>query len=254
MSRSRISTFVAACFLWFGLFTSAEHPAQAVTCPAVDYDFLQNGWSPSDGSIAGFRSSIELRKNGSVCSPDGFASPWVGVQSNTNGGISQIGWDHESSLGYCRFWEYNDGHGYDSGPIDSRCGTDAAGAVRFYQVEDTYVAALHQHYYSIYDCGTADWSSCGELSGGPVVSDLGSVNAVAASEVDYGGTACTNDMMGTQTNPTNWGGNTIYIKGQKDFNGSWAIRSLSYSDLAGCGEYKSPLHTDGLFQVYDSNT
>jgi hypothetical protein len=87
--------------------------ATATTCPGTQvFGFLANTWLPSDGNVWGFRAPINLRKgshSGSVCiingSGDiGHADVWVGIEGA--GAISQIGWTHDGSMGYCRFYEW----------------------------------------------------------------------------------------------------------------------------------------------------
>lgn len=162
-----------------------------------------------------------------------------------------MGWDHEQGTGYCRFYEWNDGHGFDTGPIDSRCGSDAGGTTRFYKVEETYNPDTRVYYYSDYDCGTSGWSNCTDLSQGPSISDLGSVNSPVASETNYGGTACTDELMGSSSKTTLYGGGSEPIKGQKSFGGTYSTRPLVYIGPV-CSDYRSPTHSDSTFEVYDS--
>lgn len=69
----------------------------------------------------------------------------------------------------------------------------------------------------------------------------------------WGTTYCTNDFMGSFSEPTLFGGSDP-IKGQSNIGGSWAVRTLDYLDDAPCSQYVSTVHSDTSFLYYDSNT
>ena len=127
-------------------------------CPSPSYQFVYDEWSPTDGDIAGMRSPIQLRRTGDVCSPSGVLYEWVGTYNSATVEISQIGWAHYLPLGFCRF-TYWASSGSSSGVDFSRCGSDPAGTIRPYKIEETSYPS-GDYRYSIYDCGTSGW---GEL-------------------------------------------------------------------------------------------
>ena len=228
---------------------------EAQACPpSPNFDFLFEDWSPSDGLLSGFRAPIKLRKNGAVCTPDGHTDSWVGIESAL-GGLAQVGWTHDGTKGYCRFWQWFDASGGTTGPQLSRCQQDADGDVRLYKIQQWFNPDERTYHYGIYDCAEAGWGTCTQLNGGPSLAEMGSpvVGEVVAESSD-GGTQCINDLMGSQAQPTLFGGSDP-IKGQKSLGGSWQVRSLTYgtADLQ-CSEYVSPTHTDDTFRTYDSNT
>jgi hypothetical protein len=173
--------------------------------------------------------------------------------SGTGGGISQRGWIHLSGVGYCRFWEWNDNQGTDTDPKLQHCGDDAGGDRRFFKIEKLWIQAEHIYTYAIYDCGTSDWTTCTLDDAGPNSANFGNSIGTTDAEVHYGGANCTDDMLGSSNNQVQWGG-TPAITGMLNVGGSWYVKPLDYLDLAGCGQYKSPTHTDDTFNVYDSNT
>jgi hypothetical protein len=230
-------------------------PAQADSCPGqYDYGQLTNQWQPSDGDLAGFRSTIVLRTRGSVCSPDGFTADWVGVASQVNSGISQIGWSHYSGRGHCRFWFW------DNGTTNSNiqlydCDDALDGTVILFKVSKWYNSGTGQYYYAPYDCG-ASWSTCVAQAGGPSESKLGDVYGAVDSEVNYGGTNCLNRMEGSQNYRVRFGEvSTDPIKGQKSYGGAWGVKTLFTSTVGACtgygGDYVIGEHSDSNMKTYD---
>ncbi len=224
------------------------------TCPVnVNYDFIVDAWAPSNPPN-GVRSPIELRKNGDVCSPGpwtGAVYEWVGVYNNTGSGggaISQVGWTLTSGKGYCRFWYWDNGSGGNSGVNYSRCGQDGAGDVRLYKVEDTLVSGTHR--YSVWDCGTSGWSTCGNsLDQGPTVANLNPNEASAVTESPFG-VNCLQIIMGGSNHPTVYGGGLGDIKQQAAYNGAWTSHSLDYRPAA-CQHYDSGVHNDVKLTTHD---
>jgi len=205
----------------------------------------------------GLRAPISLRTgshSGSVCTLNGsgdvgHADVWVGIEGN--GAISQIGWTHDGTLGYCRFFEWFTSS-QNNPPVFSRCGTDSDNAERLYRIFEWFNPDNHTYYYGIYDCGTTDWSSCTSLSGGAPVSAIGSspIGAIDG-ESNYGGSGCVNDFMGSPTYRERFGETDDAIEGQAVNTGSFGVKSLTYHDLADCSHYGSDEHTDSTFRTYD---
>ena len=253
--RRALTAFLGVALGTVSWVLVAQRPAAAVTCPASpNFDFLTEHWDPSDHIIAGFRAPIVLRTRGSVCSPDGHVDNWVAVESlDGNGGISQIGWRHDAATGYCRFWEYNTDHGYDSGPRFYDCGLNSDGDEIWFKVEQWYNSSTDLYYWGMWDCG-GSWTSCTAKGGGPRTGYLGAVLGAVDAESNYGGSACTNLMMGSSGYRVRFGEGQSpdEIRGQRTFLGSYSVRSLTYYDQADCPDYASNEHTDSTFRTYDT--
>jgi hypothetical protein len=259
--RSRAFTppvlaIVALSLILLGRLTPAAADETWPACPAsTHYDFLGGAWTPTSNDITGFRAPIVLRIDSALCNsgnPAGATSVWVAVQSrDLNGGIVQIGWSHIQGVGYCRFWEYNNDHGYETHAQTYSCAGSDGDEVLF-KVSQWYSSQEDRYFWGMYDCGTADWSSCTLKSGGPTTTDVGDVFATPSSEVNYGGTGCTIEMMGSKNYRVRFGEGNDPMKGQKSFT-SWTVRSIDYSvDLSDCNvDYLSDEMTDSTFRTYD---
>jgi hypothetical protein len=241
---------LAMSLLWLILPATA---ASAVTCPpSPTFEFLSEHWEPSDHVVSGMRASIVLRKgshSGSVCTPDGHTDAWVAVEDSSISSISQIGWTHDGTFGYCRFTEWFTPSTFNP-PVLDRCGTDADGTSRFFKVRTWFNPEAGRDYYGIYDCGTADWVTCTLLDDGAPDSGFPSpIGAVVAESSD--GSGCINDFLGSPNYRVRFGESTNEIRGQRTTGGSWGVKTLNYYDLATCSHYKSDEHTDTTFRTFD---
>ncbi len=111
-----------------------------------------------------------------------------------------------------------------------------------------------QYFWGIYDCGPSGWTNCSLKSGGPSASNLGDVVGTVDSEVNYGGSACTIEMMGSSVYRVRFGETGDPIEGQANL-GSWAVQPLNYYNFAACPDYVSggpDAHTDEKFRTYDT--
>jgi hypothetical protein len=247
----RIILALTMSLVWLPL---AAQPAGAVTCPGqADRAFRSENWNPTNDSPAGFRAPVVLRRSGTLCSPYGTSSSWVGIESIVNLGIAQIGWIHESGIGYCRFWEWADGQGYDTGPIlYGNCGDSDATEILF-KVSEWFNPDEQNYDLSLYDCGTVDWGSCTSKSTGPRVDKISSREALVSSEVNFGGSDCTptNEMMGSQGYRVRFGETDDTIKGQNSPGATFGVRSLSYEHPGVCSHYVGEDPTDETFRTYD---
>jgi hypothetical protein len=241
---------LALCLLFLLLPTT---PAAAVNCPGqANFDFLYEEWTPGSPP-AGFRASIVLRKgshSGSVCDPVGHSDTWVAIQSDTEIAISQIGWTHDFVRGYCRFSEWFT-EGTFNPPILDRCGTDSDGDARLFKIQKWFNPDESQYYFGIYDCAASDWSTCTLRDGGAPESELPSAFGEVVAETNFGGTACTNDFMGSANYRVRFGETDDAIKGQASVGGSWGVKSLTYVDDSPCTHYDSDEHTDEVFRTFD---
>lgn len=127
-----------------------------------------------------------------------------------------------------------------------------AGTDLYFMVQKVKDQSSGADHYGMFTCGTTNWSTCTMKDEGPLVSRLSPTAALVSEETDFGGASnCTNDFMGTSTAPTAFGVQSP-ISGL--LGTTWATRTLSFQDNAGCAEYVSPTHTSTTFKVYDSNT
>jgi hypothetical protein len=177
-----VAVVVAGSLAW------GARDAYAEACPPnPNFDFLFEEWAPSDGLLAGFRAPIKLRKDGAVCTPDGHTDSWVGIESPL-GGLAQVGWTHDGTKEYCRFWQWFDASGGTTRAHLSRCGIDADGDVRLYKIQQWFNPDEGTYHYGIYDCAEADWGTCTLLDPGPSLAQMGSpvVGEVVAESSDGG--------------------------------------------------------------------
>ena len=236
------------------VISSPADNAAAIACPSsADNERVGVQWyvTPSENVVHGYRARINLRTSGNLCTgnANSFVSPWIGVYGpNGSSGISQIGWGLDD-LGYCKFWEYNNNEGYDTGPMDYQCGTHNSGDMTYFKVhrapnsrgEWTFVEA---------DCGTdSTYTNCNRKSSGPLESELSPAEAGSWQETNFGGLDCPNVFMGSASAPTLFGG-TDPIQGQGQ-NDNWGVRVQDYYDFASCRHYASGLATDDTLTTYD---
>ena len=166
-----------------------------------------------------------------------------------------MGFIHAYGSGYCRFWEWNDNQSYDTYPQLTHCGDDQDGDHLNFKIEKLWQPKFSLYTYAIYNCGTSGWSgsSCALVSDGPDSDFFGDSIGVPVAEVHYGGSSCTDDMLGSSNAESKWGGSDP-IEGMQAVNGSYQVRPLNYVDHADCSQFVSDVHADDTFKVYDSNT
>jgi hypothetical protein len=226
--------------------------AQAVICPGqLDYDFLNNYWQPTDDLVAGFRAPIVLRTDGATCTTSpSFTSSWVGVVGQTNPGISQIGWVNFGGL-YCRFYEWNNNHGTDTGIVTYGSCADPSATEIWYKVQQWYNSSTGLYYWGVYDCGSG-WGACAAKAGGPRTNYIGAVVGIVTAESNFGGASCTNVQMGSSGFRVRFGEPASPIEGQRTYNGLWDVRPLAFVDDAQCASYASNDHNDSNMKTYDT--
>ena len=236
-------------------FGFAAPAARATACPGDTHDFVSEAWTAGAGAdVRGFRAPTTMRA-ATLCTTSGgeasFSAEWVATEGNSthgnNGlGIIQIGWlkDEHQPGPSCRFYYWDRGDNLYTPPavVEYKCGVDSVGATEFFKADDILSPGLQ---YSVFDCGTADWSTC-TLKGTPNFSESdwtgSTIFALAASEVDY---APQNNMMGSQSNP----GEYKPMAGKRSSDG-WQTRTLVYGAPIFTSIYKSPVHTNTDLQVY----
>jgi hypothetical protein len=223
-----------------------SEPAGAIpACPAsTTSDFIgRQHYDSSDGIVAGIRAPILLRKNSNLCSPDAdqsFVSPWIGIQSETNSSLGQIGWDHEPATygGFCKFWANGLGT-----PHDYVCGFDDS-TTNYFQVLE-FPGGTGPDYYEMFDChgdSTYNSSNC-DIKGSQ--NAWASSDAAALTETNYGGSACTDQIGGSSGNPVTFGNSTDSIQIMNTMFGSWLPWNLEISTTPTCGHYKTSYTNTG---------
>ena len=113
--------------------------------------------------------------------------------------------------------------------------------MRLYKVEDTLVNGTHR--YSIYDCGTSDWQTCGTyLEHGPTVANVNADFGGVATKSPYG-TNSLQIIMGASGTPTVFGGALGDIKEIANYGDSYTVHALDFTNGA-CSHYDSGIHID----------
>lgn len=216
----------------------AAGTASAATCPSSPHhDWVSSAWNTT--SARGVRAPVQLRKTGTVCTVSGSQeqdqdSDWIAIEPGNAQKIVQAGFVHlhNYSLGvnqYCRFWANGGGavHAY-------KCGSDSGGKYVYFVVR--LVNAYYGYYYKILDCGTSGYGSCTTKNASQP--SFSSPWGLVSAETSYGGTACTDRIMGSPSLPANIGTSAHAIQWQTKVGGSWGTKSLNSSNGV-CSHYKA---------------
>jgi hypothetical protein len=255
--RLILSALASAFLLLPVLLPGGLASASTPSCPAnvaSDFDDLQ--WYPTNPAT-GIRAPISIVKNTSACSQtnsneEGFDAIWVAISNSTH--ISQIGFigTYDPSLGgvqYCRFWAHNTGAVQTYGACDPQ-----ENQTVYFKVHATNVSGTDE--YAISDCGSdSSYSDSGCTAEGYSSNLYSDAIATAASETDYGKTACTVIEMGGVNNHVNFGTSTSTpLEEQATEGGSWGPKVMSQPSPICGADYEGNANTNGSGQDFKFGT
>lgn len=225
------------------IYTTPAHAAPI--CPSQpNYDESYGQWNT--GSANGVRAPVQLRKTGTVCEGGFYAGEnfdWIGIDSDTL--IAQAGFGdyYDASTGvtkYCRFTAIGSG----TPDFYGSC-ADAGGTYVYFQVYEYQNPTNHNYYFGVFDCGTSGYGSCTERKEQLAFYGDGRANG---AETPFG-KGCTQQIMGSPSNPVNIGTNVNPIEWQSSVGGSWGTKTLA-AHYATCSHYKSAV-TNTIVSAWD---
>ena len=257
MRRRRLACAIIA--FTSGIFLVPSNPADAVTCPAysqANLDQFGDVWTPNDGDIGGVRAAVVFRPSGMVCqdgTPLSQVSYWIGAEDSTS--IAQIGfsktWDIISGITeYCKFYAIGDGstfHLYG-------CGSQVDGDATLFKVEKYRDTSTATYRYEIDDCGlqsSSTYSNCTVKNGQQTLGTGAGVKGDGVAESLFGGSPCTNKVMGSPSYRAVIGTSSHPWQIQNDYLGNYAIPTAYFTPQPKCAHYFLDFITNGIIKTWD---
>lgn len=261
VARSAVLGAVLASFVIFPSERALAEPSCNLTYNLNDH--LGRGHDDSsDGTVAGIRAPVQLRRQGTLCTPEitdvPFTANYISLEddhlgSSTLGEIRQIGWyDYPAnspsgtSAPFCKFYAVGmgAGHGYECNHTD--------GQETNFQV-DLYTDSLGNAHIEMLDCGSSGWSACTPEAVGGVPNYL---TATAVVETNY---PCQTVEPGSDPslvggNPVNYGNSGYPLHLKNNRSDSWTTINMEKNLLLEFTSCPSPNNTNHYHKDWNATT